>query len=131
MLRDELLTLCEGYSAVGKTSEANVTNVIDFGETAVAPGVNKRGAGYLNIQVTTDFTGGATPAIKIVDSADNSTFAQVAGTGSYSLAGLKAGDYISVLLPKVRRYLTVAYSAGTAVSAGAFTAWVGENATKH
>lgn len=131
MLRDEMLTLCEGYTLSGKTSKANVTNVIDFGETKVAPGVNKRGAGYLNIQITADITGGATPAIEIRDSADNSTFAQVAGTGSISLVGMKAGDYISILLPKVRRYLTVAYSAGTAVSAGAFTAWLGDNATKH
>lgn len=131
MLRDEKLTLCEQYACSGKTSEANVTNVIDFGETSSVPGSNKRGGGYLNVQVTTSFSGGATPALKVKDSADNSTFAQVAGTGTISMVGLTAGTVFSIPLPKVRRYLTVAYSAGTAVSAGAFTAWVGDKATQH
>lgn len=131
MLRDELLTLAEDFVATGKTAAANVTNVIDFGEAVVKPGVNKRAAGYLNIQVTKDFTGGATPAIEVKDSADNQAFAVVAGTPKISLVGAKAGDTFTILLPKVRRYLTVAYSAGTAVTTGSFTAWVGDNATQH
>lgn len=130
MLRDELLTLCEDYSLAGKTAAANVTNVIDFGETTSVPGVNKRGAGYLNVQVTANVTGGNAPAIVIKDSADNQSFAQVAGTGTISLAGLTAGKIISIPLPKVRRYLTVAYSA-TAAATGKITVWVGDNATQH
>lgn len=131
MLRDELLTLAENFETPGKTAAANVTNVIDFGEAVVKPGVNKRAAGYLNIQVTKDFTGGSTPAIEVKDSADNAAFAVVNGTPKISLVGAKAGDTFTVLLPKVRRYLTVAYSAGTATTTGAFTAWVGDNATQH
>lgn len=130
MLRDELLTLCDKYSVATKTTAANVTNVIDFGETASIPGANKRGGGYLNIQVTSTITGGTAPALTIVDSADNSSFAQVAGTGTISLASLTAGTVISIPLPKVRRYFTVKYGA-TAAATGAFTAWVGDKATQH
>ena len=130
MLRDELLTLCDKYSVAGKTSGANVTNVIDFGETNSIPGVNKRGGGYLNVQVTSTITGGTAPALKIVDSADNTSFAQVAGTGTISIAGLTAGTVISIPLPKVKRYLSVEYSASAAAT-GAFTAWVGDKATQH
>lgn len=130
MLRDELLTLCEDYSVAGKTAAANVTNVIDFGETTCVPGSNKRAAGYLNVQITATITGGTAPAITIKDSADNSSFAQVAGTGTISLAGMTAGTVISLPLPKVKRYLTVAYSA-TAAATGKFTAWVGDKATQH
>ena len=130
MLQDEALTLCEKYSVATKTTAANVTNVIDFGETTSIPGVNKRGGGYLNVQVTSTITGGTAPALTIVDSADNSSFAQVAGTGSISLASLTAGTVISIPLPKVRRYFTVKYGA-TAAATGAFTAWVGDKATQH
>ena len=130
MLRDELLTLCEDYSLDGKTAAANVTNVIDFGETTSSPGVNKRGAGYLNIQITGTVTGGTSPAITIKDSADNASFAQVSGTGVISLAALTAGTIISIPLPKVKRYLTVAYSA-TAAATGKITVWVGDKATQH
>ena len=130
MLRDEKLTLCEKYSVSGKTSGANVTNVIDFGETTSIPGVNKRGAGYLNVQITSTITGGTAPILKVVESADNSTFTQVAGTGTISLAGLTTGTVISILLPKVKRYLSVEYGA-TAAATGSFTAWVGDNATQH
>lgn len=131
MLKDELLVLCTDYDSDGKTAEANVTNVIDFGETTCVPGVNKRGAGYLNVQVTEGFTGGNTPVLKIKDSADNQAFAQVAGTGTISLAGLALGTVISIPLPKVRRFLTVSYGASQAATAGKFTAWIGDNATQH
>lgn len=130
MLRDELLTLCENFDVSGKTAAANVTNTIDFGETTCVPGVNKRAAGYLNVQITATITGGTAPAITVKDSADNVTFAQVAGTGTISLAGLTVGTVISIPLPKVKRYLTVAYSA-TAAATGKFTAWIGDNATQH
>lgn len=130
MLRDEKLTLCEKYSVGGKTSGANVTNVIDFGETKSIPGVNRRGAGYLNVQVTTAISGGTAPVLKVVDSADNSSFTQVAGTGTISIASLPAGTVISIPLPAVRRYLSVEYSASAAAT-GAFTAWVGDKATQH
>lgn len=130
MLIDELLILCEKYSVAGKTTGANVTNVIDFGVTTSEPGVNKRGGGYLNIQVTSTITGGTAPAITLVDSADNSTFAQVAGTGVISLAGLTKGTFVSIPLPKVKRYFTVQYSASSAAT-GEITVWVGDKATQH
>ena len=130
MLRDELLTLCEGYSLAGKTAAANVTNVIDFGESNSVPGVNKRGAGYLNIQVTQTVTGGTAPSITIKDSEDNTSFSQVAGTGVISLGALPAGTIISIPLPAVKRYLTVAYSA-TAAATGEITVWIGDKATQH
>ena len=131
MLRDEMLTLCEQYTAIGKTTAANVTNVIDFGETSSKPGTNKRGGGYLNVQVTQAFTGGTAPALTVVDSADNSSFSQVAGTGTISMSGLALGTIISIPLPTVRRYLTVKYGATATVTTGAFTAWVGDKATQH
>lgn len=131
MLKDQVLVLCEDYDSDGKTAEANVTNTIDFGETSSVPGVNKRGAGYLNVQVTEAFTGGTAPVLKIKDSADNASFAQVAGTGTISMAGLALGTIISIPLPKIRRYLTVSYAATSAAASGKFTAWVGENATQH
>ena len=130
MLHDNLMILCEKYSVGGKTSAANVTNVIDFGETKSIPGSNKRGAGYLNVQITTAISGGTAPVLTLVDSADNSSFAQVAGTGTISLASLAAGTIISIPLPTVRRYFTVKYGA-TAAATGAFTAWVGDKAAQH
>ena len=131
MLRDELLTLCESFDTTGKTAEEKVTNVLDFGEVVSTPGINKRGAGYLNVQVTETISGGTNSVLKIQDSVDNVSFATVSGSSTIVLSGLKEGDVVSTPLPKVRRFVTVAYSAGSGTDSGSFTAWVGDKATQH
>ena len=106
------------------TATAVSTNVVDAGATKNPAIGRDLGAGtplYLFINVGATFTaaGAATLQATLQDSADNSTFADVASLGPFSLAQLTAGNGFWVGLPiPTRRYTRISYT----VAAGPMTA---------
>jgi hypothetical protein len=104
------------------TKESLTSNVLDFG-TAMN-GEHNNIHGYVNILVL-----GGAGTVKLQDSADNSTFADIPNT---SIAITGAGKNILVL-PNHKRYVK---AVATAASSGGFTAgqvlvWVGADADNH
>jgi len=101
------------------TATAVSTNVVDAGATKNPAIGRDLGAGtplYLFINVGATFTaaGAATLQATLQDSADNSTFADVASLGPFSLAQLTAGKGFWVGLPiPTRRYTRINYTVAT------------------
>ena len=107
------------------TASAASTDVIDFGQ-----GNPDAGMADLYAVITTDeaaaAAGAATVTFSVQDSADNSTFADVAVTVAIAKATLVAGYQHVIPLPtKLRRYCRVYYTVGTGpLTAGKFSAQV-------
>lgn len=119
-LIDAKLMLSEQQEA---TSTASTTNTLDFGNVRELFN-NYHGAGYLNIRCVKDVAGtGLTFELK--DSADNSSFNPVAGVGTLTLTSMKAGDCLTVKLPKTRRYVKGDFTADS-ITAGTFDVFVGQ-----
>lgn len=101
------------------TVTAVSTNVVDAGATKNPAIGRDLGAGtplYLFVNVSQTFTaaGAATLTATLQDSADNSTFADVASVGPLSLAQLTAGKGFNVGFPvPTRRYTRVNYTVAT------------------
>jgi hypothetical protein len=101
------------------TSTAVSTNVVDAGATKNANIGRDLGAGtplYLMINVSQTFTaaGAGTLTATLQDSADNSSWADIASLGTLSLAQLVAGMKYWVGLPiPTRRYTRVNYTVAT------------------
>ena len=108
------------------TSSAASTDVIDFGQLNPNSGMSDR----LDVSITVDETvaaaGAATVTFSVQDSADNSTFADIAVTGAIGKAALPIGSQITIPMPNLhRRYVRVFYTVGTGpLTAGKFSAQV-------
>ena len=117
------------------TTTAVSTNVVDAGATKNPAIGRDLGAGtplYLFVNVSQTFTaaGAATLTATLQDSADNSSFADVASLGPFSLAQLVAGRGFHVGLPiPTRRYTRVNYTVGTGpMTAGILSAHIVDGA---
>lgn len=106
------------------TASAASTDVIDFGQTNPNTGISD----HLDLSITVDesatASGSATVVFSIQDSADNSTFADVAATVAIGKAALHIGSQIVIPMPKLhRRYVRVYYTVATGpLTAGKFSA---------
>ena len=117
------------------TTTAVSTNVIDAGATKNPAIGRDLGAGtplYLFVNVSQTFTaaGAGTLTATLQDSADNSSFADVASLGPFTLAQLTAGRGFYVGLPiPTRRYTRVNYTVGTGpMTAGILSAHIVDGA---
>ena len=105
------------------------TNVVDTGTTLADLSGNYHGAGYVNVIVSTALTGAC--SVVVQDSADNSTFADVAGC-EVALSGNAKGYIATVKLPKTtKRYIRTAVKYSTKPTAGAYIAYLGNPETDH
>lgn len=108
------------------TATAASTDVIDFGQANPDIGLTD----LCNMVITTDETatasGAATVTFAIQDSADNSSFADVAVSAAIGKATLVAGYQHVIPMPtKLRRYCRVNYTVATGpLTAGKFSAQV-------
>ena len=123
---DALLELSDAQAV---TASAASTNVIDL--TATNANIGRGGEPlYLQVvcNVTADSSGdAATLDIALQDSADNSSFANVAASVQYAQASVTAGTilFTIALPPTLRRYIRVYYTVGTEnFTAGAFDAFI-------
>ncbi len=118
-----------GDTLLPASTNAPSTNVIDTGDTLADLSGNYRGAGYVNVIVSTALTGACSVAVQ--DSADNSTFADVAGC-EVALSGNAKGATFTVKLPKTtKRYIRTAVKYSTKPTAGAYIAYLGNPETDH
>ena len=113
-------------SAQAVTSSAASTDVIDFGQTNPNTGMDDRSSMVITVSESAAASGAATVTFSIQDSADNSTFADVAVTAAIGKASLTAGQQIVIPMPvKLRRYCRAYYTVGTGpLTAGKFSAQV-------
>lgn len=96
------------------TASAASTDVIDLGQANPNLGLNQN----TTLSITTDeaatAAGAATVTFSLQDSADNSSFADVAVTAAIGKATLVAGYQILLPVPPVlRRYVRVNYTVAT------------------
>jgi hypothetical protein len=108
------------------TSSAASTDVIDTGQVTSDLGAT----GQLALVITTDeaatASGAATVTFSLQDSADNSSFADVAVTVAIGKATLVAGYQHVIPLPtRLRRYIRAYYTVATGpLTAGKFSAQI-------
>lgn len=123
MIIDKLLQVSNKQAV---TASAASTDVIDFGQANPDIGM----AGWTEMVITVDeaaaAVGSATVAISVQDSADNSTFADVAVTAAIPKATLALGYQHVIPMPtKLRRYCRAYYTVATGpLTAGKFSAQV-------
>lgn len=101
---------------------ADTTNTLDFGGERELSN-NYHGAGYVNI-IITEAVAGTSAEFKLKDSADNSTFADVAGT-TVSLTTAAKGKIFTIKLPKTKRYVKGVFTVSSG-TAGKATVFVGQ-----
>lgn len=113
-------------SAQAVTASAASTDVIDFGQANPNTGMDDRSSMVITVSESAAASGAATVTFSIQDSADNSTFADVAVTAAIGKASLTAGQQIVIPMPvKLRRYCRAYYTVGTGpLTAGKFSAQV-------
>lgn len=108
------------------TVSAASTDVIDYGQANPNSGVGQN----VSMAITTDeaaaATGSATVTFSIQDSADNSSWSDVAVTAAIGKATLVAGKQILIPMPSQhRRYVRAYYTVATGpLTAGKFSAQV-------
>lgn len=108
------------------TVTAASTDVIDFGQTNPNVGMDDRSSMVITVDTAAEAAGAATVTFAVQDSADNSSFADVAVTTAIGKATLVAGYQHVIPMPtKLRRYCRVNYTVATGpLTAGAFSAQV-------
>lgn len=108
------------------TVTAASTDVIDFGQTNPNVGMDDRSSMVITVDTAATAAGAATVTFAVQDSADNSSFADVAVTTAIDKATLVAGYQHVIPMPtKLRRYCRVNYTVATGpLTAGAFSAQV-------
>ena len=108
------------------TASAASTDVIDFGQTSPDVGVDDRSSMVITTDESATAAGAATVTFSVQDSADNSTFVDVAVSAAIGKATLAAGYQHVIPMPtKLRRYCRVYYTVGTGpLTAGKFSAQV-------
>lgn len=104
------------------SATADTTNTLDFGGERELSN-NYHGAGYVNIVITTAVAG-TSATFKLQDSADNSSFADVAGT-TVTLTGAAQGKIFTIKLPKTKRYVKGVFTV-TGGTGGKATVFVGQ-----
>lgn len=108
------------------TASAASTDAIDFGQTNPDVGLDDRSCMVITTDEAAAAAGAATVTFSVQDSADNSTFADVAVTAAIGKASLVAGYQHVIPMPtKLRRYCRVYYTVATGpLTAGKFSAQV-------
>lgn len=108
------------------TASAASTDVIDFGQANPNTGMDDHSSMVVTTDEAATAAGAATVTFSVQDSADNSTFADVAVTAAIGKATLVAGYQHVIPMPtKLRRYCRVYYTVGTGpLTAGKFSAQV-------
>lgn len=110
------------------TASAASTDVIDFGQANPNVGMDGTSKMVVTVDEAATASGAATVAISVQDSADNSTFADVAVTVPIPKGTLVAGYQHVIPMPtKLRRYCRVYYTVATGpLTAGKFSAQIVE-----
>lgn len=123
MFIDKLLQVSDAQAV---TASAASTNVIDFGQANPNVGLDDRSSMVITVDAAATAAGDATVTFAVQDSADNSTFADVAVSAAIGKAALTAGFQHIIPMPtKLRRYCRVNYTVATGpLTAGAFSAQV-------
>lgn len=108
------------------TATAASTDVIDFGQVNPHVGNDDLTKMVITCDETTTSAGASTVTFSVQDSADNSSFADVAVSPAVAKATLVAGYQLIIPMPtKLRRYCRVYYTVGTAnLTAGKFSAQI-------
>jgi hypothetical protein len=117
------------------TTTADSTNVLDAGPGKDAFGVAKVGDVsdlWLHIRVKVTLAGGTNVAFKLQDSADNSSFSDVANVAVAAIAAatLVAGyKVLAIRMPRgVRRYTKIVYTISGTFTSGNVDAYLSESA---
>lgn len=123
MIIDKFLQVSDAQAV---TASAASTDVIDFGQANPNTGMDDRTSMVITVDEAATASGAATVTISVQDSADNSTFADVAVTAAIGKASLTAGAQVVIPMPtKLRRYCRVYYTVATGpLTAGKFSAQV-------
>jgi len=123
MIIDKLLQVSDDQAV---TATAASTNVIDFGQKNPNTGLTDLLKMVITVGESATADGAATVTFAIQDSADNSSFADVATSGAIGKADLAAGAQIIIPMPiNHRRYVRVNYTVATGpLTAGKFSAQV-------
>ncbi|HNB43400.1 MAG TPA: hypothetical protein PLL72_04305 [Burkholderiaceae bacterium] len=113
-------------SAQAVTASAASTDVIDFVQASPDIGMDCLSMMVITTRSAVTAAGAATVTFSVQDSADNSTFTDVAVTAAIGKATLVAGYQIVIPMPtKLRRYCRVYYTVGTGpLTAGSFSAQI-------
>jgi hypothetical protein len=108
------------------TASAASTDVIDFGQVNPNSGLNQNTTVAITVDEAAAAAGAATVAFSVQDSADNSTFADVAVTAPIGKAALPLGAQVLIPMPaQHRRYVRVYYTVATGpLTTGKFSAQV-------
>ncbi len=108
------------------TSSAASTDVIDYGQANPNSGVGQNTSMAITVDEAAAASGSATVTFSIQDSADNSSWADVAVTAAIGKAALLAGKQVLIPMPvQHRRYVRAYYTVGTGpLTAGKFSAQV-------
>ncbi|WP_147693950.1 Bbp16 family capsid cement protein [Vogesella mureinivorans] len=125
MIIDKALQVSSAQAVTASTAS---TDVIDFGQPTPNTGMDDRSSMVITVSESAAAAGAATVTFSIQDSADNSTFADVAVTAAIGKANLAAGRQIVIPMPvNLRRYCRVYYTVATGpLTAGKFSAQVVE-----
>jgi len=123
MIIDKLLQVSDAQAV---TASAASTDVIDFGQANPDVGMDGLSMMAITTKVAAAAAGAATVTFSVQDSADNSTWADVAVTGAIPKATLVAGYQHIIPMPrKLRRYCRVYYTVATGpLTAGTFSAQI-------
>ena len=125
MIYDNFLKLSEAQAPTTGTTPS--TNVIDTGVAGRSIGSGQPIELVVQVATTATSAGASTMQIVLQDSADNSSFANVATYPAVAVANLVAGlEMARIKLPAgLRRYIRIAYVIATAdLTAGAFNAFL-------
>jgi hypothetical protein len=123
MIIDKLLQVSDAQAV---TASAASTDVIDFGQANPNSGINRITTLAITVDETATAAGAATVTFSVQDSADNSSFADVAVTAATGKAALPAGAQVLIQMPVVhRRYVRAYYTVATGpLTAGKFSAQI-------
>lgn len=123
MFIDKLLQVSNEQAV---TASAASTDVIDFGQANPNVGLDDRSNMVITVDESVTASGAATVTFSVQDSADNSSFADVAVTAAIGKANLAAGQQVVIPMPtKLRRYCRVYYTVATGpLTAGKFSAQI-------
>ena len=123
MFIDKLLQVSNEQAV---TVSAASTDAIDFGQANPDIGMDDRSNLVITVDEAAAASGAATVTFSVQDSADNSTFADVAVTAAIGKATLVAGAQVVIPMPtKLRRYCRAYYTIGTGpLTAGKFSAQI-------
>ena len=123
MIIDKLLQVSDAQAV---TASAASTDAIDFGQANPDVGMDCLSTMAITTKVAAAAAGAATVTFSVQDSADNSTWADVAVTAAIPKATLVAGYQHIIPMPtKLRRYCRVYYTVATGpLTAGTFSAQI-------